>query len=39
MDLFRVVETLEALTTEDMTKVAEDLIDEKCFTVCQVVPS
>jgi predicted Zn-dependent peptidase len=38
MDLFDVVPTLESLTYDDIQKVAETIINEERFTVCQVVP-
>jgi predicted Zn-dependent peptidase len=38
MDLFEVVPVLESITVEDIKSAASDLIDEKRFTVCQVVP-
>lgn len=38
MDLFDVVPTLESLTYDDIQKVAESIISEDRFTVCQVVP-
>jgi len=38
MDLFEVVPVLEGITVEDLKAAAADLIDEKRFTVCQVVP-
>ncbi|MCA1053578.1 insulinase family protein [Rossellomorea aquimaris] len=38
MDLFDVVPTLESLTSEDIQKVADYIISEERFTVCQVVP-
>jgi predicted Zn-dependent peptidase len=38
MDLFEVVPVLESITVEDIKAAASDLIDEKRFTVCQVVP-
>ncbi|MBY0099271.1 EF-P 5-aminopentanol modification-associated protein YfmH [Mesobacillus maritimus] len=38
MDLFEVVPVLEGITVEDIKAAASDLIDEKRFTVCQVVP-
>ncbi|MGR3763927.1 EF-P 5-aminopentanol modification-associated protein YfmH [Rossellomorea sp. NS-SX7] len=38
MDLFDVVPTLESLTYKDIQKVADSIISEERFTVCQVVP-
>lgn len=38
MDLFEVVPVLESITVEDIKSAASGLIDEKRFTVCQVVP-
>lgn len=38
MDLFEVVPVLESITVEDIKAAAASLIDEKRFTVCQVVP-
>ncbi|WP_404331534.1 EF-P 5-aminopentanol modification-associated protein YfmH [Mesobacillus maritimus] len=38
MDLFEVVPVLESITVDDIKNAASDLIDEKRFTVCQVVP-
>jgi predicted Zn-dependent peptidase len=38
MDLFDVVPTLESLTYDDIQKVADTIISEERFTVCQVVP-
>lgn len=38
MDLFEVVPVLESITVEDIQNAASELIDEKRFTVCQVVP-
>jgi predicted Zn-dependent peptidase len=38
MDLFEVVPVLESITVDDIQNAASDLIDEKRFTVCQVVP-
>ncbi|MCM3587216.1 insulinase family protein [Mesobacillus maritimus] len=38
MDLFEVVPVLESITIGDIQAAAADLIDEKRFTVCQVVP-
>ncbi|WP_175989074.1 EF-P 5-aminopentanol modification-associated protein YfmH [Bacillus sp. Marseille-Q1617] len=38
MDLFDVVPTLESLTYNDIQKVADSIISEERFTVCQVVP-
>ncbi|PFA67820.1 peptidase M16 [Bacillus sp. AFS015802] len=38
MDLFEVVPTLESLKYEDIQAVAESIISEERFTVCQVVP-
>ncbi|MBN8191397.1 insulinase family protein [Bacillus sp. NTK074B] len=38
MDLFEVVPTLEALKYEDIQAVADSIISEERFTVCQVVP-
>jgi predicted Zn-dependent peptidase len=38
MDLFDVVPMLENITLDDIKKAASSLIDEKRFTVCQVVP-
>jgi predicted Zn-dependent peptidase len=38
MDLFDVVPTLESLSYDDIQKVADSIISEDRFTVCQVVP-
>jgi predicted Zn-dependent peptidase len=38
MDLFEVVPTLESLKYDDIQAVAESIISEERFTVCQVVP-
>jgi predicted Zn-dependent peptidase len=38
MDLFDVVPTLESLTYNDIQNVADKIISEERFTVCQVVP-
>lgn len=38
MNLFDIVSVLESLQKADLQRVAEDLFDEKCFTVCEVVP-
>ena len=38
MDLFEVVPTLEALKYDDIQAVADSIISEERFTVCQVVP-
>ncbi|MCA0148569.1 MULTISPECIES: pitrilysin family protein [Rossellomorea] len=38
MDLFEVVPTLETLKYDDIQAVAESIISEERFTVCQVVP-
>ncbi|UTE75451.1 EF-P 5-aminopentanol modification-associated protein YfmH [Rossellomorea sp. KS-H15a] len=38
MDLFEVVPTLETLEYDDIQAVAESIISEERFTVCQVVP-
>lgn len=38
MDLFDVVPTLESLSYDDIQKVADSIISEERFTVCQVVP-
>ncbi|MBM7586900.1 putative Zn-dependent peptidase [Bacillus pakistanensis] len=38
MDLFEVVPTLEQITFNDVKEVASKFLDEKRFTVCQVVP-
>jgi predicted Zn-dependent peptidase len=38
MDLFDVVPTLESLSYDDIQKVADSIINEDRFTVCQVVP-
>jgi predicted Zn-dependent peptidase len=38
MDLFDVVPTLESLSYDDIQKVADTIISEDRFTVCQVVP-
>ncbi|KSU62577.1 zinc protease [[Bacillus] enclensis] len=38
MDLFDVVPTLESLTYDDIQNVADKIISEERFTVCQVVP-
>ncbi|WP_458413839.1 EF-P 5-aminopentanol modification-associated protein YfmH [Schinkia sp. CFF1] len=38
MNLFDIVSVLESLQKSDLQRVAEDLFDEKCFTVCEVVP-
>lgn len=38
MNLFDVVPTLESLTKEDINKVLNEAVDEKLFSVCQVIP-
>ncbi|WP_102346878.1 EF-P 5-aminopentanol modification-associated protein YfmH [Bacillus sp. Marseille-P3661] len=38
MNLFDIVSTLEQIEYSDLEKVANDLFDERCFTVFQVVP-
>ncbi|WP_273130461.1 EF-P 5-aminopentanol modification-associated protein YfmH [Metabacillus sp. HB246100] len=38
MNLFDVVPTLESLSTEDITSVLNEAVEENLFTVCQVVP-
>ncbi len=38
MDLFNVVPTLEELTYSDIIEVANSVVNEERFTVCQVVP-
>jgi predicted Zn-dependent peptidase len=38
MDLFEVVPVLESISVKDIQTAASELIDEKRFTVCQVVP-
>jgi len=38
MNLFDIISVLEGVSMEQIRMVADDLFDEKCFTVCQVVP-
>ncbi|HHY74708.1 MAG TPA: insulinase family protein [Bacillus bacterium] len=38
MNLFDIVSVLEGIQMADLQEVAKDLFDEKCFTVCEVVP-
>lgn len=38
MNLFDIVSVLEGIQTSNLQEVANDLFDEKCFTVCEVVP-
>lgn len=38
MDLFEVIPQLEKITSEDVKRVANEILDEKAFTVCQIVP-
>ncbi|WP_226665593.1 EF-P 5-aminopentanol modification-associated protein YfmH [Metabacillus litoralis] len=38
MNLFDVVPTLESLSNEDIIQVLDEAVDEKLFSVCQVVP-
>ncbi|MFC3882328.1 EF-P 5-aminopentanol modification-associated protein YfmH [Bacillus songklensis] len=38
MNLFDVVDVLETLTTEDIERVTNELVDENNMTVCQIVP-
>ena len=38
MNLFDIVSVLEGIQISNLQEVANDLFDEKCFTVCEVVP-
>ncbi|HHW38941.1 MAG TPA: insulinase family protein [Bacillales bacterium] len=38
MNLFDIVSVLEGIQTSNLQEVASDLFDEKCFTICEVVP-
>ncbi|KEF39943.1 putative Zn-dependent peptidase [Schinkia azotoformans MEV2011] len=38
MNLFDIVSVLEGIQTSHLQEVANDLFDEKCFTICEVVP-
>ena len=38
MNLFDIVSVLEGIQISNLQEVATDLFDEKCFTVCEVVP-
>ena len=38
MNLFDIVSVLESIQKTQLQEAANDLFDEKCFTVCQVVP-
>lgn len=38
MNLFDIVSVLESIQKTQLQEAAKDLFDEKCFTVCQVVP-
>jgi predicted Zn-dependent peptidase len=38
MNLFDIVETLEKLKVNEIKDVLNEIIDEKNFTVCEVVP-